>query len=131
MPLTPEERRARRRVYMREYQRKRDKSKLRDKGRLYYQKNRERLLAKYKDEYHVTKESERRRPNCCDVCGATNRPIVWDHCHQRQVFRGWLCTNCNVVLGHVRDDPNHLRKLIAYLERTAKLVPLQLALSGL
>lgn len=79
---------------------------------------------------HQIIEAGRARPEQCDICGSTGR-INFDHCHQRGVFRGYICHSCNLVLGHVKDDPNHLRKLIAYLERTKDIVPPQLSLAGI
>lgn len=35
-------------------------------------------------------------------------------CHQCR--RGLICSNCNVALGHVKDDTSTLRGLIQYLE---------------
>lgn len=69
-------------------------------------------------------------PDHCEVCGdlTPRQQMHFDHCHQRGIFRGWLCQGCNKVLGFVRDDPNRLRKLIAYLERTKDLVPRQFSL---
>lgn len=75
-------------------------------------------------------EAARPRPTCCDVCGDERR-IQLDHCHRRGIFRGWLCGNCNSILGLAYDDPDRLRKLIAYLERTSILVPPQLTLPGI
>ncbi len=56
----------------------------------------------------------------CAICqratGATKRLSV-DHCHRTGVVRGNLCTTCNRhVLGHLRDDPQALRRAIYYLE---------------
>ena len=76
-------------------------------------------------------DAGRPRPSCCDVCGAVRERIVFDHCHQRGIFRGWLCDDCNIILGHAHDDPDHLRMLIAYLERTKNLIPPQLTLPGI
>jgi hypothetical protein len=100
-----------------------------------------RWWAKNRDTYNTKKQAERRalnegtaqrpKPSQCEVCGNDKRRILFDHCHQRGVFRGWLCTHCNIILGHVNDDPNHLRKLIAYLERTKDLVPKQMSLTGI
>jgi hypothetical protein len=54
----------------------------------------------------------------CECCGiTTEKRMVCDHCHTTSNFRGWICNACNLALGHVGDDPDHLRKLIAYLER--------------
>lgn len=71
-----------------------------------------------------------KRPEACEACGRTER-IMFDHCHQRGHFRGWICGRCNSVLGFVEDDPRLLLKLAAYLKRTAKNTSPQLALSGI
>lgn len=73
----------------------------------------------------------RPRPTVCDSCGRADDRIVFDHCHQRGHFRGWLCDRCNRVLGVVRDDANVLRKLIAYLKRTSNGVSRQMSLPGI
>jgi hypothetical protein len=57
----------------------------------------------------------RPRPSACEICGGQER-IVFDHCHEKDFFRGWICTPCNIVLGVVRDSPDRLRKLAMYLE---------------
>lgn len=73
----------------------------------------------------------RPRPTVCDACGRSDDRIVFDHCHKRGHFRGWLCDRCNRVLGVVADDSNVLIKLLAYLARTKGLVSPQLTLPGL
>jgi hypothetical protein len=65
----------------------------------------------------LEKRAGRSKPNTCDICHAIGRRIHFDHCHQSGLFRGWICHNCNCTLGYVNDDPNHLRLLIAYLEK--------------
>lgn len=55
------------------------------------------------------------RPGQCQVCRQTGR-ICIDHCHKKNLFRGWLCSHCNSVLGHVHDSPKLLRKLADYLD---------------
>jgi hypothetical protein len=111
-------------------QRQRHREKHREKRRAdgldYYRKNRGRnVLNKLK---RKERAAGRRKPEVCDVCGGSNGGIQFDHCHERGIFRGWLCNNCNCILGHAKDNADVLRKLIAYLERTAKLVPPQLTL---
>jgi hypothetical protein len=64
----------------------------------------------------LERKAGRPKPSVCDICGLTNGRISFDHCHRTGEFRGWICSYCNVVLGYVKDDPDHLRKLIAYLE---------------
>jgi hypothetical protein len=75
----------------------------------------------------------RPKPERCEACGNTgnSKGIVFDHCHNRHHFRGWLCSNCNVALGLLKDDPNRLRQLLAYLERTRDSTSPQLTLSGI
>lgn len=54
----------------------------------------------------------------CAVCGSTERLHV-DHCHQTGAIRGLLCNGCNSSAGHAGDDPIRLRRIAAYLERSA------------
>ena len=63
------------------------------------------------------REQDRPRPASCEVCGSTNgkERLAWDHCHTTGRFRGWLCKQCNVALGLVKDNPNTLIKLSSYL----------------
>lgn len=63
----------------------------------------------------------REQGGVCGACGGppfgTGRTFHIDHDHVTGKVRGLLCQNCNVALGGARDDPENLRKLIAYLER--------------
>ena len=75
----------------------------------------------------------RPRPEICDACGGPpdkNIGMHFDHCHKHGHFRGWICRECNLALGNVRDDPNRLLKLVAYLKRTARNPTDQLAIPG-
>ncbi|MFE7628779.1 endonuclease VII domain-containing protein [Streptomyces sp. NPDC057509] len=42
-----------------------------------------------------------------------------DHCHRAGRVRGVLCFNCNSAIGKLGDDPDALRRAIAYLEGNA------------
>lgn len=62
-------------------------------------------------------------PSSCEVCGSTEsrnknlkHRMHFDHDHESNKFRGWLCGNCNKILGLSKDNPEHLRLLIKYLE---------------
>ena len=47
----------------------------------------------------------RPRPDTCDICPSPAGRIVFDHCHDSGVFRGWLCDRCNRTLGQVKEIP--------------------------
>jgi Recombination endonuclease VII len=60
----------------------------------------------------------RPKPELCEICGELNIRIVFDHCHRRGHFRGWICDRCNRVLGLVKDSPKLLSLLQKYLTVT-------------
>lgn len=57
------------------------------------------------------------KPERCQICDKRGR-VCFDHCHATGKFRGWICNQCNTILGWVNDDPIRLRKLAAYLEKS-------------
>lgn len=61
---------------------------------------------------------ERTEGKECEICGANERIFV-DHCHATSLLRGVLCSDCNVVLGFVKDSPQRLRAAASYLEKYA------------
>ena len=56
----------------------------------------------------------------CAACGKKTELLVVDHDHTSGAVRGLLCTNCNLALGHVNDNPDLLLKAIAYLKKHGK-----------
>lgn len=135
------------RQYMREWKLK-NPDKVKEQRDKYYKKNREaiqerrknseahksfmkayRTTQKYKDihracgkRYYEQRKAEREaatgaKPIVCDACKRA-AVLVWDHCHVSEKFRGWICNRCNLALGQVKDDPEVLRALIAYLENS-------------
>ncbi len=58
----------------------------------------------------------RPRPTCCEICGDDSRKIVFDHCHNTGHFRGFICDQCNRILGLVKDSPRLLEKMAKYLQ---------------
>ncbi len=58
----------------------------------------------------------------CDLCQEPlvkvgRRGVNVDHCHATSAFRGILCDNCNLGLGHFKDQPRLLLLAIEYLQR--------------
>jgi hypothetical protein len=100
----------------------------------YRERNKEEI-ARADREYSATPEARQRkrtrsattlemlagrpRPDVCDICAGPpdeGRSLHYDHCHQTGSFRGWLCRECNLMLGNSRDNPQRLRDGAAYLE---------------
>ena len=52
----------------------------------------------------------------CQICGVGGK-LHLDHCHNTGRIRGLLCMRCNTAIGRMNDDPDLLKKAIAYLER--------------
>lgn len=46
--------------------------------------------------------------------------LVVDHNHDTREVRGLLCGPCNLALGHMKEDPARIKKLLTYAERIAK-----------
>lgn len=61
--------------------------------------------------------------SCCKACkdplGYKQHDRAIDHCHRTGVVRGILCKHCNLALGHLRDDPIRINKLLEYLNGTS------------
>ena len=62
-------------------------------------------------------------PEQCNICGIfwrdtkPFRKLCYDHDHNTEEFRGWLCMSCNLILGHAKDDIEILKKTISYLKK--------------
>lgn len=57
----------------------------------------------------------------CKVCGRVCKLYV-DHNHKTSVIRGLLCNNCNLGLGHFKDNPQLLRNAANYLEAAPRKI---------
>ncbi len=62
------------------------------------------------------KQAGRKKPKKCDICKQTGK-INFDHCHKSGKFRGWICWNCNTAIGHAKDNPAILKRMIKYLNK--------------
>lgn len=57
----------------------------------------------------------------CRICGwvpSKEKALCVDHDHDTGKVRGLLCTSCNLIVGHARDNPAVLLSSVAYLEYT-------------
>ncbi len=66
--------------------------------------------------------------HACSICGISEKDaksqnrqtkhygLYIDHCHSKGHLRGLLCHNCNLVIGHAKDNVETLHKAIKYLE---------------
>jgi len=63
----------------------------------------------------------RGNPGYCEACGRKqedqDRALSVDHCHKTGIFRGWLCSHCNLGLGKLGDTLDSVRNMLRYLER--------------
>lgn len=92
----------------------------------YYLNNKENMVEKRKA-YHFKKkynlsmdELERMKEDqnyCCKICKELSDNLVVDHDHKTGTVRGLLCSNCNLAVGYIRDNPWWPAKAIAYLEK--------------
>ncbi len=80
----------------------------------------------YKKKHGISEEELRARLQNqgwkCPICQAPlpeNRAVL-DHDHVTKQLRDVLCHNCNLGLGHMKDDPTRLRIAAAYLEFHAR-----------
>lgn len=64
--------------------------------------------------------------DCCGICGkhesecrnlkTKHYGLYIDHCHETNIVRGLLCHNCNLIIGHAKDDLELLKSAILYLD---------------
>lgn len=60
------------------------------------------------------------KPDTCDCCGRFAKQMVLDHQHDPERFRGWLCHNCNLAIGHLGDTLEGVMRAADYLRRTSR-----------
>ena len=80
--------------------------------------------------YNLTFESYNRmlmsQSKTCAICDESlpvvmipGRAVTIDHDHATGTVRGLLCNNCNLMLGHARDNQDILLNAITYLQASA------------
>jgi len=94
-------------------------------NKIYYHKNKKRLLEVYKknnlkyyhnmteDDYNIMHDAQNGK---CKICGKKQERLFVDHDHETNETRGLLCNNCNTGLGMFKDNKNNLLSAIKYLD---------------
>lgn len=62
---------------------------------------------------------------CCYICQRAtgkSKKLSVDHDHKTGYVRGLLCTTCNNMLGHARDDKEFFVRAIDYLKKPPAVV---------
>ena len=72
----------------------------------------------YSDKYGSKASYNTKKPkdSICEICGNVTK-VFFDHDHNNGKHRGWLCKNCNLVLGFAQDKPEILKRASEYLSR--------------
>lgn len=55
--------------------------------------------------------------NICECCGKKVDKLVPDHDDKANVFRGWICHNCNTGIGKLGDNISGLETALKYLNK--------------
>lgn len=66
-------------------------------------------------EYGLIKEAQAGVCAICQRARGARRRLSVDHNHATGEVRGLLCSPCNQLLGHARDDPEFFLRCVAYL----------------
>ena len=60
-------------------------------------------------------EAEEQANGICKLC-ELEKELLIDHCHESGKFRGLICRECNLMLGHAKDKIPTLQRAIDYLK---------------
>ena len=69
-----------------------------------------------KNLYNLAKIHSRPVDSKCMCCGRIDK-LHLDHCHNTEKFRGWVCKNCNVGIGHLGDKIEGIERALKYLKK--------------
>lgn len=78
-----------------------------------------------KNKYNITVKDYnllfKNQNGACAICGLHQsnfeKRLYVDHNHNTEVVRALLCVNCNMLIGHAREDIEVLNKAINYLKK--------------
>jgi len=87
-------------------------------------------LNTYKRKFKLTREDilniKIKQNSRCPICKTAFKDfkshyLVLDHNHKTSQVRGILCRECNLLLGHAKDDLTTLKNAIRYVKKTHML----------
>jgi hypothetical protein len=95
--------------------------------RKYYERNKDARNADSLKRWHKNSERYRRAkydcfatrpmPLHCEACKELfKKAACFDHDHSTGKFRGWLCNDCNLALGLLKDSRQRIQGLVGYLD---------------
>ena len=91
-----------------------NKDKLNAQAKEYHKKNYFKMIYGISnEEYNHMKILQ---DNKCAICGTIDKLLLVDHNHTTLNIRGLLCNNCNIMIGHAKDNINILESAIKYLK---------------
>lgn len=85
-------------------------------ARAYYQRKRKEILDQRQKLKVIKLNIPADSKGPCGICGE-DKPLVIDHDHKTERFRGRLCRQCNLALGGFKDNKEIVRKALEYLEK--------------
>lgn len=72
-------------------------------------------FGEYQKNLRTAKKSAPEKPDRCDCCHKIPDKWVCDHYPGTDIFRGWVCSNCNLAAGYMDDSYEGAVKLFNYL----------------
>lgn len=57
-----------------------------------------------------------KEPEKCEICGQGGKMCL-DHCHEKNIFRGWICDDCNIAMGRAKENIATLKAMIKYIQK--------------
>lgn len=87
-----------------------------EQKREHFAANREKYIAYRRKQVGRTAPT-RPEPAGCELCGAPPKRahLDEDHDYVTKLFRGWLCSQCNMAIGLLKDNPAVALKVVDYL----------------
>lgn len=111
-----------------------NKEDMRQRSREYHAKHRRRLKDLQREKQTgftpaMFAQAIEHQGGKCPICLCALADLPYrnqhaDHCHATGQPRGVLCQKCNTALGKFKDDPERLRRAIAYLDTPTTLLML-------